>query len=374
MINILRTLVVVLTLATSSKYYGLLAQETIKQEYRLYTGDVTNPILVLNRDVKEDTLYLYDGKAATLSKTIFKEKDELRFRCYAMSKGLESDSDEMKVIYDKRDRKIELQALIKKAERNNRSNIIAGSKQALKIVEKSIKDDIVEWEKELKAIDTLLSTIKCPKRFERIRGKLQLEKGYLVFSPFKFLDDGELPESTDRVISYLNGTHPDSSKDIFGLKLPSKGQLKITTTGWQAGALTIPLKIYLNGESDSIPKGTNNIQTDAKFALFGGYQWGKHGYNSKGEIKTKEMKSVNLVIGASKLTLNGQNTDGRVLKETSIATLDTGLSFAFAYNKFNLFVGAGFDIPLNKVGSDWIFHGSPWVGIGIGYSILNFGL
>lgn len=373
MINIKIT-IKILAFIIFVNYTGLVAQETIKQEYRLYTGDVKNPILVLNQEAKEDTLYIYNGKAATLSKNVLKKKDELRFRCYAKSKGLELDGDEMKEIYVQRDRKLELESLIRKAERNTRRNIITGSKQTVKNLENSIKKEIDAWKKELKAIDVLLSTIQCPKGFERIRGKLQVEKGYLIFSPFKFLNDDQLPEGTNRVISYLNGNNDDKPKDLFGLKLPSKGQLKITTTGWQAGALTIPLKIYLNGDSDSIPKGTNNIQTDAKFALFGGYQWGKHGYNSKGEIKTKEMKSINLVIGASKLTLGPQNTDGRILKETSIATIDTGLSFAFAYNKFNLFVGAGFDIPLNRVGSDWIFHGSPWVGVGVGYSILNFGL
>lgn len=356
-----------------SKVILVHSQEDIGQEHKIYTKTKSNPLMVIQSKEMVDTLYVLAGELALKKQNILKVVVPIDVRCYMVSKNITDENDQRikEVMKNKHDLMItkkrldgyytEIGSLEKQEQEKYR-----------KVLKKEKKNKLDSLITRVRILDSLLSDVKCPDSFRKIKGKIIKNGKFLQFNPFKFKKYDSLPDMTKRFIDYFNRDLEGYKNDNFGLNLPeSENELFISSNSWQAGALTVPLKIYLGSNQDSIPL-SNNIRTDIKFAIFVGRQWGKWGYDSKGEIKTKFSHSFNITAGASKLTLNNKNTKNIISNDTDILTIDLGLAYAFKYNKFNIFFGSGIDLPTSKLGSDWIFKEQLWLGIGVGYSILSF--
>ena len=349
------------------------AQEFFNEKYIVHSNATDIPLTVLTEE-QHNTNSEFIGGVIPVVKVSKKYHEEMSFRvrCYALYNGIENMKDPKIVKYLEEIKMLNTYKdsleFLKYSNKRKIFKEVTSDNVNLKIDETRKR-----YEKKIKELTLSINAKKCPERFDKIEGRFSFDKGYLKFTPRKFLVFDTSGTKINTVVSYLNGYHRTNSnekKESLGLKLNPSSLTLIQHESYSFGALTLPLKIYLGSNSDSIPDGTNNIVTNLNFSLFVGRNWGNHGFNSKGEVVSKRYHSINFLAGASKLALSKTNTDGLV-KEAEVLSINTGLAYSFLINKFNIFVGIGVDIPMSSVADDWIFKGQPWLGIGLGYSVFK---
>lgn len=349
------------------------AQEFFDAKYIVHSNATDVPLMVLTEESKSSKSE-YIGGVIPIVKVSKKYKEEMPFRvrCYALYNGIENMLDKRIVEYMS---DIEMLNTYKDSltllKFSNKRTLFKGEKTS--DFKKQIEDARERFENKITLYKKKINAKKCPGGFDKIEGRFSFKDGYLNLTPRKYLVFDASGTEINAVKSYLNGYHRqngENKKESLGLKLSPNSTTLIQHEAYSFGALTLPLKIYLGSDSDSIPKGTNNVVTNLNFSLFVGRNWGHHGFNSKGEVVSKRYHSINFLAGASKLALKGSNTDGAV-KEAEVLSLNTGVAYSFLINKFNLFLGIGIDIPMSSAADDWIFKGQPWLGIGLGYSVFK---
>ncbi|MFD2564944.1 hypothetical protein [Aquimarina rubra] len=146
--------------------------------------------------------------------------------------------------------------------------------------------------------------------------------------------------------------------------------IKITRKSWKVSAITVPLKVYLTNQSDSLPSFTNNIETDVNIAVTYGKSWEKFSYKKGREPKLTNSQNFYGFLGLNKLELKKKNTDG-LNDGDNILSVSSGLGYQYGYGKLGLSILLGMDLPLSSTGQNWVFKYQPWLGIGIGYSIFK---
>ena len=146
--------------------------------------------------------------------------------------------------------------------------------------------------------------------------------------------------------------------------------VKITRKSWKVSAITVPLKVYLTSQSDSLTSFTNNIETNVNIAFTCGKSWEKFSYKKGRDPKLANTQNLYGFVGLSKLELNKKNTD-ELNDGDNILSISTGFGYQYGYGKLGLSVLLGMDLPVTSIGQNWVFKYQPWLGVGIGYSIFK---
>ncbi|AZJ34795.1 hypothetical protein [Tenacibaculum singaporense] len=146
--------------------------------------------------------------------------------------------------------------------------------------------------------------------------------------------------------------------------------VKITRKSWKVSAITVPLKIYLTSQSDSLSSFTNNIETDVNVAVTYGKSWEKYSYKKGREPKLTNTQNFYGFLGLNKLELTEKNTDG-INDGDNILSISSGVGYQYGYGKLGLSILLGMDFPVSSLGQNWVFKYQPWLGMGIGYSIFK---
>jgi hypothetical protein len=147
-------------------------------------------------------------------------------------------------------------------------------------------------------------------------------------------------------------------------------EIKITRTSWKVSAITVPLKVYLTSQSDSLASFTNNIETDVNVAVTYGKSWEKFSYKKGREPKLANTQNLYAFAGLNKLALTKKNTDKKNDGD-NILSFSSGVGYQYGYGKLGLSLLLGIDFPVSSIGQNWVFKYQPWLGIGIGYSIFK---
>ncbi len=183
----------------------------------------------------------------------------------------------------------------------------------------------------------------------------------------------------ERLLVYFweNGKLNDSlkiflSENSFSIPLESNKNLSVFTDSFHLGAMTLPIKIYLNRRDEDVKGGM--VETGINVGVYAGYKFGwkkyvklKHEDNYR--IYTKAF-SINLILGASKITVDDKNSVGySQTKKEDLPAFITGLSMGLHYRDFSFLLASGFDILLSSGGDNWNYKDKPWLGIGFGYKI-----
>jgi len=157
----------------------------------------------------------------------------------------------------------------------------------------------------------------------------------------------------------------------FGIKLPERISLGFGYRRFQAGVLTLPIKIYTSSRAEN---NTNNIVSSANVGLYAGCLFGRKRYlklPSEEQYRVYEYGfSVNGFFGVSKLDINKDNTLDATSFQGSVVSSSLGLNVAYHYKTFSVFLASGYDIPLSDKAKDWHFKNQLWVGFGAGFAIL----
>lgn len=177
----------------------------------------------------------------------------------------------------------------------------------------------------------------------------------------------------DKVFIYpFNYKNNDSANVFFKknnvyLELDERQNYSFKYRTWQVGAVTIPIKWYMNSK-------TGNVATDINAMMSVGKKFGMtHIVKLPHEKKARQYQrtfSVNLLAGISKLTFDESNTVKEDSIKGNVAAISTGLSLGVHYQDFTFLLASGFDFPTSNRKS-WHFNNIPWIGLGFGYNFIK---
>lgn len=216
---------------------------------------------------------------------------------------------------------------------------------------KSIKVDSI--------FKTRLSTIR------KIKVTDQKIKGFV-----KFEDDGKIIINRylkkDSVGNYTR--YP-----LHYYQLENRQSINLCFQEFTVSALTLPFKYRMKGKNNALKEDFN---TAINGNVFIGYSFAKTSffYQEKVGNKSNTWKiTPGLLLGASSVVLDKNNTnlsnspiidDSKFTK--GLGSIAFGLTFSFNKINFGAFYGSDY------ASSKWNYNKKPWLGIAIGYSILNF--
>lgn len=141
------------------------------------------------------------------------------------------------------------------------------------------------------------------------------------------------------------------------------------------GVLTMPVKLRFpqeldqNGNNKSL-KERLDFTTDFTIGATGGLKLQISKYRS-------DYMAFVLGAGLGVVSVNAETTDSTITTDgtkLSAWTVAGGLIFELeigSNNNLQLGLLIGGDFLNRSVGSDWIYHGKPWMSFGVGYSLFN---
>lgn len=177
---------------------------------------------------------------------------------------------------------------------------------------------------------------------------------------------------------YLKKDHNGKYKrePVYFYELKNRQTIKLFFSEFNVSALIIPVKYRF--------KGKNGLEEEFSTAFNGnvfiGYSLGKTSFFHREKVGNKSNTwkfTGGVLIGASTVTLNSNNTSQSIdsLDENTeivkgISSIGMGLTYTF--NKINFGAFYGYDYAIGNEAEKWNYNKKPWLGIAIGYSILNF--
>ncbi|WP_267402037.1 MULTISPECIES: hypothetical protein [unclassified Chryseobacterium] len=236
------------------------------------------------------------------------------------------------------------------------------------IISKRIaKDKVLNWDnkKEL-TLDVLKSAglfnIKNNIECITIKANIKAEKGKLLIYPWKISDVDSLKNKND----FLENNR-------FCIILGDNVNFKIKMNEVHAGVMSIPLKAYIGRRNKDKTGGM--VETSVGIGGYVGYKF----YAKTHYVKLSHEDdyrvynsgfSINGILGLSAVELDEDNVKNDSIKfRGKFPALNTGAALGYHYRDIGVLFSVGFDIPLNKYGSNWNFKGKPWIGLGLGYKL-----
>lgn len=189
----------------------------------------------------------------------------------------------------------------------------------------------------------------------------------------KFEEDGKLFVNRYLKIDSL-GNYTRFATNYY--KLKNRQTIKLCFSEFSVSALIIPIKYRFKGENGL----SEDFSTSINGNIFVGYSLGKSSFFHQEKVGNKSNTwklTGGILLGASTVTLDKSNTtkanepildDKKIIK--GLGSLGVGIAFAF--NKINFGTFLGYDYAIGEDSNKWNYNKKPWLGIAIGYSLLNF--
>ncbi|MDH6250963.1 hypothetical protein M2347_000690 [Chryseobacterium sp. H1D6B] len=195
----------------------------------------------------------------------------------------------------------------------------------------------------------------------KLKANIKAEKGRLYIYPWKFNGAKE-----DKINKFIKN-------NTFCIELKDNVNFAVNMHEWQAGVMTIPLKAYIGRRNKENTGGM--VETGVGIGGYAGWKFlakthfVKLNHEEDYRVYVSGL-SINGLLGLSAVQLADDNSnDNSVTFRGKFPALNTGIALGAHYKELGLLLSFGWDIPLNKYGSNWNFKGKPWVGIGLGYKL-----
>lgn len=137
---------------------------------------------------------------------------------------------------------------------------------------------------------------------------------------------------------------------------------------WGFGIMTLPIKVRLEG-------GREENLSKRYFNFEGGFNLGLAVTRRFWSDDVSEIKKFFVVsINTSQVKVSSETTNKFVPNEESNMAFSPTGGFIFQFkNDLQLIAVVGIDYLSGKVGSEWVYRGKPFYGIGIGFAAFQFG-
>lgn len=132
------------------------------------------------------------------------------------------------------------------------------------------------------------------------------------------------------------------------------------------GIPTIPVKLRFGNRGTGSNPRYFRFEGNINLGLSVGY---RRAFGSENQY------AFNILFGftTASVQVDSLTTKGKVNTITSAASLSPHLGILFDVQKFQFGIYSGFDFLYGEPNRHWIYRNQPWVGIGIGYSLLKAG-
>lgn len=165
------------------------------------------------------------------------------------------------------------------------------------------------------------------------------------------------PRYQNYYISYLtNGEYFLVDAKDFNTKT-SEYNGRTNSFAW--GFSTLPIKLRFGGKDRPF-----EYSTGFSLGINAGYEY---------QFKSRVKQSIGLLIGigVSTVLVSPESTNSVINKSTTTGAFVPTLSLIYSYSNFQIgtFVGADF-IP-GEIGKNWVYRNSPWLGLGLGFTIFQ---
>lgn len=195
-------------------------------------------------------------------------------------------------------------------------------------------------------------------RYKNIRVGVKQNKNELTLYPYPF------NEADDKIIKYLK-----EHRLVF--KIEEGNNINLPFRGWEIGALTIPVKVYLSSRAEKLK---NNFVFDESINLKISRIWGReYFYKKQEDDKGKSFQnywSGSFFIGLSKTEVNNKNTTSDIGDDKfNVASLNYGLGIGYSVRSIGISALLGLDTPLSNEADDWNFKNQLWLGFGLGIDL-----
>jgi hypothetical protein len=107
-----------------------------------------------------------------------------------------------------------------------------------------------------------------------------------------------------------------------------------------------------------------NYETGFSLGTNAGYEY---------QIKSRVKQSVGLLfgIGISTVGITPETVNNYIDKTTTVGALTPSLGLVYSYENFQIGVFSGYDIIPGELGKNWQYRNSPWLGLGLGFTIFQ---
>lgn len=140
----------------------------------------------------------------------------------------------------------------------------------------------------------------------------------------------------------------DSTSDYYG---------KDNNFVW--GFTIVPFKLRFGGENRSF-----KYQTSFSMGVNAGWEH---------QLKRKHRQSYAILVGiaVTNVEVSPETTDNFINQSTTAGAFTPSIGAVYSYEQFQAGIFVGYDLIPGELGKKWIYGDSPWVGIGLGFSIFQ---
>lgn len=125
------------------------------------------------------------------------------------------------------------------------------------------------------------------------------------------------------------------------------------------GFSTLPIKLRFSGE-------------DRPFLYETGFSLGINaGYEYQFKSRTKQSIGVLLGIGVSTIAITPESLNDPEAESSTAGAFTPSLGFVYSFESFQIGLFSGYDIIPGPIGEKWVYRNSPWLGLGLGFTIFQ---
>ena len=125
------------------------------------------------------------------------------------------------------------------------------------------------------------------------------------------------------------------------------------------GFSLLPIKLRFSDENRPF-----NYETGFSLGTNAGYEY---------QIPGRSKKSLGVLIGVgiSTVALTPETVNDYIDKDITVGAFTPSLGLIFSYENFQIGVFSGYDIIPGELGRNWQYSNSPWLGLGLGFTIFQ---
>jgi hypothetical protein len=229
---------------------------------------------------------------------------------------------------------------------------------------------------------TLKKGVKYTTHYSVVAQRDVTVAGVTTTSPVESVDatEGYIKFEENKVWVNPNLGADYTDEGIYYYKLSNRQTLKFSFDEWTVSALTLPLKYRFKGSRDGNPFSEDFTTAINLNAFIGRTLFGQASYHYRdkvGSITTTKKIMYGVILGASTVTLDKNNTSASSSPSTGDTKITKGLATAGfgltgSINKINIGLFGGVDFSIGDDASRWNYNRRPWIGLAIGYSLFPF--
>ena len=181
-----------------------------------------------------------------------------------------------------------------------------------------------------------------------------------------------------KTIDYYLVNKYDRNAD-YVLELKNREFIEFKETGWEFGAVTIPLKMRPGYTKNNISVD-QEIEGDLNLGIFSSYKIGKYRARYERHQGFVKLANVSLNVGPffslGTVDLDKNNTtvsSDPIMDDStkSIGYFSTGGGLMVSIYNFRVGAYLGWDFGFGTKNNSWNYDNRPWFGLGVSYSIKN---